>query len=146
MEKNSDSKHPCWSSTPKANCYDLNPPKRINSSQSNFRERVTSGIGLVYTPPKRTQTSEQEYRDMTANNRRPSIPYSRNPSQNYPAVCFLDVIKTCVNIFGILLGFLQNFLESDIWSVVLRHGRTLYWVSCSFGSTASRHLFSRHLV
>ena len=63
-----------------------------------------------------------------------------------PIPCFLEVDKTCVDVFGILPRFLKNLLESEIWFVVLRLGRKPHWVSFSFGSIISRHLFSRYLL
>jgi len=53
MKWSGDSTHPCRSPTPTVNGRDL--------------------TFLTWT-----QTSEQEYSDLTASNRRPSTPYSRN--------------------------------------------------------------------
>ena len=39
----------------------------------------------------------------------------------------------------------QNLLESEIWSVVLGPGRKPHWVSFSFDSIISWHLFSRNM-
>ena len=112
-----DSTHPCQCPTPKVNGRDL-------------------------TFPTWTQISEQQYSDLTASNRRPSTPYSRNKlfTRN-PVVCFLEVDKAYVDVFGILPTFLKNLLESEISSVVLRPGRKPVCVSFSIGSIILRHLF-----
>jgi len=41
-------------------------------------------------------------------------------------MCFLEVKKTCVNVFdvGLLPKFIENLLKSKIWSVVLRPNET----------------------
>jgi len=57
MQSSGDSIHPCRSLTPTVNGHDL-------------------------TLPTRTQTSEQEYSDLTASNRRPSTSYSLNTPQS----------------------------------------------------------------
>jgi len=117
------STHPCWSPTPMVNGHDL-------------------------TLPTRTQTSEQEYSDLTASNRRMSTPYSRNTPQNFSqgTRSFLEVDKACEDVFSIFPRFLKILLESEIWSVALRQGRKPHRVSFNFDSIISRHLFSRHLV
>jgi len=58
MKRSGDSTHLCRSSTPTVNGRDL-------------------------TSPTQTQSSEQEYSDLMASNRRQSTPYSRNTPQNY---------------------------------------------------------------
>jgi len=58
MKRSGDSTHPSWSPAQIVNSCDL-------------------------TPPTRTQTSEQEYSDLTASNRRLSRPYSRNPPKAF---------------------------------------------------------------
>ena len=57
-KENGDSTHPCQSPIPTMNGGDL-------------------------TLPTATQTSEQEYSDLTASNRRPTKPYSRNTPQSF---------------------------------------------------------------
>ena len=117
MKWSDDSTHPCQCPTPTVNGSDL-------------------------TFPTWTQISEQEYSDLTASNRRPSIPYSRNKlfARN-PVLCFLEVDKAYVDVFGILPTFLINLLESEIASVVLQPRRKPHWVTFSISSIISRHLF-----
>jgi len=55
--------------------------------------------------------------------------------------CIVTVDKTCVDVFDILHIYLDNLLESEIWS-----GAKPYFVSSGFSSTVSRYLFSRHLI
>jgi len=95
--------------------------------------------------------SEQKYNDKTVSNRRPSTPYSHNTNQKLfsrdPVVrneSFLEVDKTCADIFGIFPRFIKSFMESENWSVVLRTKHKPHWATSSFGSV-SRHHFSRHL-
>ena len=91
--------------------------------------------GCDLTPSTRTETSEQEYSDLTASNRRPStLP---------PA--FLVVYRTCVIIFGILPRFLKNFLESE--SLVCRataRTKTRTGYHPAFVQILSGTIFSRH--
>ena len=102
--------------------------------------RTVNGRDLTF--PTWTQISEQECSDLTASNRWPSISYSRNKlfTRN-PVLCFLEVDKAYVDVFGVLSTFLKNLLESEITSVVLRPGRNPHWVTFSIGSIISRHLF-----
>ena len=117
MKWSGDSTHPCQCPTPTVNGSDL-------------------------TFPTWTQISEQEYSDLTARNRRPSIPYSRNKLFTRNTVlCFLEVDKAYVDVFGILPTFLKNLLESEIASVVLRPRRKPHWVTFRISSIISRHLF-----
>jgi len=58
MKRSGDSTHPCRSPTPTMSGRDL-------------------------TLPTRTQTSEQDYSDFMASNRRPSTPYSSNTPQSF---------------------------------------------------------------
>jgi len=91
MKRSSDSTHHCWTPTPTLNACDL-------------------------TPSTRTQSSEQVYSYLTASKRHPSTPYSHNPLKAFheePDVYFPEVDKTCVYIFGMLPGFLENLLESE---------------------------------
>jgi len=91
MKRSGDSKHPCQSPTPTVNGRDL-------------------------TLPTRTQTSEQEYSDLTASNRRPSTLYSRKSPQSFwrgtQSHAFSKSTKR-VDVFGILPRFLKNLLESE---------------------------------
>ena len=84
--------------------------KRIADSTHPCRQSPTPTVnGCDLTPPTRTQTSEQEYSDLTASNRRPStLPTA------FHEECFLEVDKTCVDVFGILPRFLENLLGSEI--------------------------------
>ena len=59
-------------------------------------------------------------------------------------VCFLEYVKICVNVFGILPRFLKNLLESEKLVCMARMKTAL--VSSSFGSFISRHRFPRHLA
>jgi len=62
------------------------------------------------TMPTPTQTCEQEYSDLTASNRRPSKPYSRNTPQSFSRgnrSSAFEVHKACVHIFCILPSFLK---------------------------------------
>jgi len=57
-----------------------------------------------------------------------------------PVMCFLEVVKVCVNVFGILPRFLKNLLVSEnLVCIVLWPGWTPHWVSSSIGSYISRH-------
>jgi len=58
MKRSGDNTHPCRTPTPTVNGRDL-------------------------TLPTRTHTSEQEYSDLAASNRRPSTPYSRNTPERF---------------------------------------------------------------
>jgi len=78
----------------------------------------TTVNGCDLTPLKRTQISEQEYSDLTVSNRRASTSYII--SQQLPllfarnsVVCFIEVDKTCVDVFGILPGFHKKLLEIE---------------------------------
>jgi len=66
--------------------------------------------------------------------------------QSKPVVCFLEVHKTCVNVFGILPRFLESFLESENLncSVSVTSMKKTALVSPSFGSIILLHLFSGH--
>ena len=60
-------------------------------------------------------------------------------------IYFLEVVKTCVDVFG---AYSQN-LSKLCWRVkirygVRRHGRKQHWESYSFGSSISRNHISRH--
>jgi len=79
VKRSGDNTHPCRSSTPTVIGHDL-------------------------TFPTQTQTSEQEYSDLTASKRRPPTPDSRNTQifTRNPVVCFLEVDKAFVDVFGIL--------------------------------------------
>jgi len=106
MKMSADTTHPCRSSKPTVNCCDL-------------------------TPKTRTQTSEQEYNNVTASSRRPSTLFSRNTPQYFSWVtyAFFEVNKTCADIFGILPRFLKNFLECvQIWSIVVHPWQKPHWV------------------
>jgi len=57
-------------------------------------ESKTNGERLWFKPPTQAQTSEQEYSDLTASNRRPSTPYSRNTTQGFSRgtqPCFVNI-------------------------------------------------------
>ena len=60
--------------------------------------------------------SEQEYSDLTASNRRPSTPYSRNTPQSFyrgtQSYAFRRRQRR-INIFGIFPIFNKNVLESE---------------------------------
>jgi len=117
MKRSSDSTHPCQCPTP-----------TVNGSDLTF---------LTWT-----QISEQEYSDLMASNRGPLIPYSCNKlfARN-PVLCFLEVDKAYVDVFGIFPTFLKDLLESEITSVVLRARRKPHWVTFSIGSIISQHLY-----
>jgi len=94
MKKSDDSPHPCRSATPTVNSCDL-------------------------TSPTRTQIFQQEYNDLTASKRQSSTLYSRSQysqqlfTKNL-VVCFLEVERTRVDVFGMLPRFFENLLESEI--------------------------------
>ena len=85
MKRSDDSTHPCRSPTPTVNGRDV-------------------------TLPTRTQTSEQKYRDLMANNRRPSAPYSRNTPQSFSQGTrpFCDVFQ---NVSKVASWFLHSKFE-----------------------------------
>jgi len=93
MKRCGVSTHPCWSPTPTVNDRDL-------------------------TLLTRTQTSEQEYSDLTASNRHPSTPYTHNTPQSFSRgiwlYAFLRLTSMCRDIFDILPRFLKNLVESEI--------------------------------
>jgi len=57
--------------------------KRSGDSTHLCRSPTPTMDGCDLTPPTQTQTSEQEYSDLTANNKRQSTQYSRNTSQSF---------------------------------------------------------------
>jgi len=89
-----------------------------------------------------TQTSDQEYSDLTASNRRPSTPYSatlHKPFHEEPGRMLSRVRQSmCRRVW--------HTPKIEIWSVVLGPGRKPHWVSFSFDSIILQHLFSRHLA
>jgi len=92
-KRSGDSKHPCRSPYTNGERSWFNSP----DTDTNF----WAGIG---------------YSDLTASNRRPSTPYSRNSPHSFsrePGRMLLDVDKTCVPIFGILPRFIKHLLESE---------------------------------
>jgi len=116
MKRSGDSTHPCWSSTPVVNGHDL-------------------------TLLTQTQTSEQEYTDLMASNKRPSTLHSRKTqsfSQGTWSYALWGSQNMCEDIFNILPRFLKNLLESEMWSVVLQPGRKPHCVSFSFESDKLR--------
>ena len=116
MKRSGDSTHHCRSPTPTLNSCDL-------------------------TLSTRTQSSEQEYSLLTASERHPSTPYSRNTPESFSRenqpcpfpmstknmytslACSQDLSKICWRV--------------EICSVVLRPRRKSHWVSSSFGSIIS---------
>jgi len=64
------------------------------------------------TPPTWTQTSEQEYNDLTASStilpQHSSKLFTRNP-----VICFLEVGNACVDVLCILPRLLKNLLGSE---------------------------------
>jgi len=125
MKRSGDSTYPCRSPTPTVNGHDL-------------------------TFPTRTQTSDQEYSDLTASNRRPSTPYARKTPQSFSrgtrSYAFSRSTKHAKTSLAYFQDFSKILLESEIWPVMLRPGRKPHHVSFSFDSNISQHLFSRHLV
>jgi len=106
-------------------------------SESNS---TLNGCDLI--PP--TQTSEQEYSYLMASSRWLSAFTPEALTKTYPegpGRILVEVDKTYVNVFGISLRFLEILLVRKIWSVVLRPGRKLHWVSSSFGSIITLDLF-----
>jgi len=125
MKATDDSTHPCRSPTPKVNGRDL-------------------------TRPTWTQTPEQEYSELTASNRRPSTPYTGNTPHSFSEGTRSYVFSRSTKHVYTFLAYCQYFSKFywrvKFWSVVLRPRRKPHWVSFSFYSTISRHLFSRHLA
>ena len=75
----------------------VSPPPKLN--------------GCDLPPSTRTQFSEQEYSYLAASKRHPSTLYSHNTPKAFhenPAIYFPEVNKTCVYVFGMLSGFLEN--------------------------------------
>jgi len=122
--------------------------KRSEDSTHPCRMPTVNGCDL--TPPTRTQTSEQEYSDLTHSNRRPSTPYSRNTSNSFSRGTRSYAFSRLTKHVQTSLAYSQDFSKIcwrvKIWSVVLRPGREPHWVSSSFDSIISRHLVSRHLA
>jgi len=89
--------------------------KRLSKHKMTIFSKNLGGhehFGLpLAAPMRRTQTSDQEYNDLTANTVLPQhLPklFTRNP-----VVCFLEVNKICVDVFCIFPRFLENLLDSD---------------------------------
>ena len=100
-EKRSNSTHPCRSPTSTVNGRDL-------------------------TLPMRTQTSEQEYSDLTASNRRPSIPHSRNTPESFSrgtrSYAFSRLTKHVEKFLAYSQDFSKICWRVKFWSVVLWPG------------------------
>jgi len=84
MKRNGGSTHPCRSPTSTVNGRDL-------------------------TLPKRTQTSEQEYSELAASNRRPSTPYSRNTPQSFSEGTRLTTFLRSTKHVKMCLAYSQDF-------------------------------------
>ena len=71
--------------------------------------------------------------------------YSHSFSRYTRSLWFLEVYKTSVS-----LAYSQDLAKicwrTKNWSVVLRRVGKPHWLSSSFGSIISRHLYSRHLA
>jgi len=66
----------------------------INSCQS----QTPTVNGCDLTPPTQTQTSEQEFSDLTASNRRPPTSYSRNTPQSFSRWTRSYTVSTSTNV------------------------------------------------
>jgi len=123
MKRSGDRTQSCRSQTPTANDCDLTLP---------------------------TQTSEHEYSDLTASNRRPSAPCSRSTPQSISrgtrSYAFSRSTKHALRSFGFSLDFSKISWRVRICFEALLPGRQMHWVSSSFGSIVSRHHFSRNLA
>jgi len=86
-----DSTQPCRSSTPTVNGHDL-------------------------TLPTQTQTSEQEYSDLTASNKWPSIPHSQKTPQSFSQGTRLYAFLRSTKHVKTFLTYSQDFSKS-CWRV-----------------------------
>jgi len=93
--------------------------KWTGDSTHPFQSPTPTVNGFGLTPLKRTQTSEQEYKDLMARNRRTSAQISEEkllkPFSCNPVASFFEVDKASINIFGILVAaqFLETSLENE---------------------------------
>jgi len=91
-------------------CFEREPQfilqsmKRNGESTHPCRSAVPTASGCDSTPPTRIQTSEQECSDLPETDGCQHRPPGTLPKAFLwnLIVCFLEVDKTCVNIFGIL--------------------------------------------
>jgi len=67
--------------------------------------------GRDVTLPTRTQTSEQKYSDLMANNRRPSTPYSRNTPQSFSQGTRPYAFSRSTKHVKTSLAYSQDFLK-----------------------------------
>ena len=97
--------------------------------------------------PTQKQTFEQEYSDLTANNRRPLAPYSRSTSQSFSqgtrSYVFSRTTKHVADVIGIRPSFLENLLDREDLVCNATARTKPHGVSSSFGSIISPHLFAK---
>ena len=78
--------------------------KRSSDNTHHGRSPIPTVNGFHLTLPTQKKTSEQEYNDLAASNRRPSTPYARNnPPKLFtrnPVVCFLEFGKICGHLWN----------------------------------------------
>ena len=111
MKRSGDSTHHCRSPTPTLNGCDLSPSTEKQSSEQECTWRPARG-----TRQHRTPTT-------------PPKLFTRNP-----AIYFPEVDKACVEVFGMLPGFLENMLESGNLICTAMATTKPHWVSSKFGS------------
>ena len=129
---------------------DVDYEERSNDSTHRCRSPTPTVNGRDLTLPTRVQTSEEQYIDLTASNRRPSTPYSRNTPQSFSRGTRSYAFSRSTKHVWKFLAYSQD-LSKICWrvkfcSAVLWLGWNPHWVSFRFGSFISRHLFSRHLA
>ena len=89
--------------------------KRSGDNTHHCRSPTPTLIGCDSITSTRTQSSEQGYSYLTACKNHSSTSYSHNTPELFmrnPTVCLAKVNKTCVYVFGMLPGCLENLLES----------------------------------
>ena len=111
--------------------------KRSGDNTHHCRSPTPTLIGCDSITSTRTQSSEQGYSYLTACKNHSSTSYSQNTPELFtrnPTVCLPKVNKTCVYVFGMLPGCLENLLRVEMCSVVPHPRRKPHWVSFRFGS------------
>jgi len=120
-----------------------------SSGDTPMLKSNTHGEQLWFNSAKIDTTSEQESNDLTASNRRPSTPHSRNFPQSssqwtWPDDRFARLAKSAKTSLPCSSDVSKMCWRVKNWSVVLIPGRKPNWVSSSF-SELSRGIFFRVL-
>jgi len=83
---------------------------RGGDSTHHHRSPTPTVDGCDLTPRTQTQTSEQEYSDVTAISNTVLSQHSPKLFTRKPVVCFLEIDKTRVDVFNILPRFLEKLV------------------------------------